>query len=372
MRALAEAIGKLQGAAGAGFKGRRSVLRCVSLILAVPKGGISVPKISVIVPVYNVEAYLDRCIESVLAQTFTDYELLLVDDGSTDGSGAICARYAGEYPSLVRTLTQRNAGQGIARSAGIAAARGEYLFFLDSDDYIAPDALGELYALAEAKRADLILFGLQYVSESGAYLEKLLPNSPQDTVFSLDSRPELLLEMPSVCTKLVRRALFTEHNLSFPREWYEDLRVSAKLYAIAQNVVCTGKAFYFYFMRSGSTMRNTNAERNGEIITAFDDILTFYKQHGLFDRYRSELEYLAVNNLFIAASVRVLRMDVRHPLLTAFHEYMRVHFPACRENAYLRRAGRKTRLIFSLLEKKRYKTLALLFRLNDLRRRRPS
>ena len=113
-------------------------------------------------------------------------------------------------------------------------------------------------------------------------------------------------------------------------------------------------------------------EVNGEIITAFDDILTFYKQHGLFDRYRSELEYLAVSNLFIAASVRVLRMDVRHPLLTAFHEYMHAHFPACRENTYLRRAGRKTRLIFSLLEKKRYKTLALLFRLNDLRRRRPS
>ncbi len=330
------------------------------------------PKISVIVPVYNVEAYLDCCIESVLAQTFTDYELLLVDDGSTDGSGAICARYAGEYPSLIRTLTQQNAGQGIARSTGIAAARGEYLFFLDSDDYIAPEALDELYALAAAKRADLVLFGLQYVSESGAYLEKLLPLSPEETVFSLETRPELLLEMPSVCTKFIRRALFTEHGLFFPSEWYEDLRVSAKLYAIAQRIVCMGKALYFYFMRSGSTMRNTNAGRNGEIVTAFDDILTFYKQSGLFERYRSELEYLAVSNLFIAASVRVLRMDVRHPLLTDFLEYMRVHFPAYRENAYLRKAGKKTRLIFSLLEKRRYRTLSLLFRINDFRRRRPS
>ena len=325
------------------------------------------PKVSVIVPVYNVEAYLSRCVESVLAQTLSDFELILVDDGSTDRSGSICARYAAERPLHVRVISQENAGQGIARSAGIAAAEGEYLFFLDGDDFIAPETLQELCALADAHQADLVLFGLQYVSETGAYLERLLPLSPEGAVLSLATRPALLLEMPSVCTKLIRRGLFTEHGITFPRGWYEDLRVSEKLIALAERIVCTSKAYYFYVMRTGSTMRNKNVERNSEIIAAMDDILAFYEQYELFERYRSELEYITISNLFIAASIRVLRIDVKNHLLEDFYAYMHVHFPVCGENAYLRAAGKKTRLIYSMLERKRYKTLAFLFRLNDMR-----
>ena len=103
---------------------------------------------SVVIPVYNVKDYLPKCIDSVLAQDFTDYEVILIDDGSTDGeSGAICDRYAAAHPERIRAIHKPNGGVGEARNVGIEAAQGEYLIFIDSDDYIAP---GMFRVLADA------------------------------------------------------------------------------------------------------------------------------------------------------------------------------------------------------------------------------
>ena len=98
------------------------------------------PKLSVIIPVYNVENYLGKCLGSVIYPELEDYEIILVNDGSTDASGSICAEYAARFPALVRVITTENGGLGRARDVGIDAAAGEYLLFLDSDDYLSPDA----------------------------------------------------------------------------------------------------------------------------------------------------------------------------------------------------------------------------------------
>ena len=131
-------------------------------------------KISLIVPVYNTKAYLDDCIRSVLAQTFQDWELILVDDGSTDGSGALCEAWA-ERDARIRVLHQPNGGVSRARNSGISQARGEYLVFLDSDDQVLPAYLQRLWELREQYDAPLAAVGFSGDTEMVNTLHKSLP-----------------------------------------------------------------------------------------------------------------------------------------------------------------------------------------------------
>ena len=113
--------------------------------------------ISVVIPVYNVEKYLAECVDSVLGQTYQDYEIILVDDGATDSSGAMCDEYA-QKDARIRVIHQPNGGLSAARNAGLSAASGEYIYFLDSDDYIEPTTLVDLVSVAEQEQADMVFF----------------------------------------------------------------------------------------------------------------------------------------------------------------------------------------------------------------------
>ena len=123
--------------------------------------------ISVIIPVYNVEKYLNACIESVLSQSFNDYEIILVDDGSTDNSGALCDEFAAKYDSI-SVIHQENKGLGGARNTGIDAAKGSYILFLDSDDTIDPDCLKICYEKAEKHNCDMVAFKQQALFDDGS------------------------------------------------------------------------------------------------------------------------------------------------------------------------------------------------------------
>ena len=128
------------------------------------------PQFSIIIPVYRVEEYLEKCVDSILAQTCQDFELLLIDDGSPDGSGAICDRYAASHPNQVRALHQPNGGAGAARNNGLRHAKGKYLSFLDSDDFFEPDMLEKAYEKAEETKADFVVFGSdQYFEDSNQF-----------------------------------------------------------------------------------------------------------------------------------------------------------------------------------------------------------
>lgn len=172
--------------------------------------------VSVIVPVYKTQAYLPACIESILAQTFMDFELILVDDGSPDDCPALCDA-AAELDSRVRVLHQENAGANLARKNGAAAARGEHLLFVDSDDYIHPQLLETVLAARERTQADLLQFGLSRVGD-GWQKDRPAPAFVMDEV---ELRERLLPEYlevrrtgcavsASLCDKLIRRELYLE------------------------------------------------------------------------------------------------------------------------------------------------------------------
>ncbi len=319
------------------------------------------PRFSLIVPVYRVEAYLPKCIESVLAQTCQDYELLLIDDGSPDGCGKLCDDYAAKYPDKLRAIHQPNGGAGAARNRGIQLASGEYLLFVDGDDSLSPDFLAALSAVIQKTPADLILFGAQ-VERDGKKVDELHENVPAKMLLSVKDEPTLYFGVMAPWNRAYRRALFTEHDIDFATKvWYEDIRVVTKLLAVAQTAYRLPGAYYHYLQREGSAMNNKNVARNAEILQAYDDILTWYEAHGYLETRREELTFQAMQHILLAATVRVLLIDRKSHLVEEFHAYMEQHFPTYRENKYLPLLDKNKQLIYRLLLKKRYRTVRMIF-----------
>lgn len=321
------------------------------------------PKATVIVPVYNVEAYLEKCVDSILAQTEPDFELLLVDDGSTDNSGALCDKLA-QKDSRIQVIHQKNQGLGGARNTGIKAASGDWVLLVDSDDWIEPELLEKTLEAGLREEADLVMFGFRSVDEQGNTLQTFVEDVPTDQGLTLKDHPDLLLTAPSAWRRLYRRELLVRTGILYPpRVWYEDIRTTPKLLAAADRVVFLSYVGYDYLSRTGSITKNQNADRNQEILWAFDDLLPYFQEQGLFERYRQELCYLTLFHAYLTASVRVLLIDRKHPLLGEFRDYLNKWFPDYRCCKYLPRLSRVHKLLLSLLEKRMYGLVALLFRL---------
>lgn len=321
-------------------------------------------RFSIVVPVYNVEAYLQGCIDSVLANSCTDYELILVDDGSTDGvCPQICDENANRHPDRIRVIHQENQGLGGARNTGLEAARGEYVLFVDSDDTIAPDALRLLEEQIDVSHADVYSFNLY--SHDGQGKKKLIEVSPQhEGSFTLLENPTFLFALPAAWARLWKRDLFINTGIRYPsRVWYEDIRTTTKLFASASSIVTMPQPLYYYLARPGSIMRSSNVKRSREILDAFDDILQWFEQHGLHQTYEKELCRLAVDHIQLAAVVRVIRQDLHSPLVGEFISYMYNHFPDWERNPYLEELPRKHKWLLKLIAKKRYFLVALLFKL---------
>lgn len=324
------------------------------------------PKFSLIVPVYRIEEYLPKCIDSVLAQTCQDFELLLIDDGSPDGCGAICDDYAARHPDRIRAVHQPNGGAGAARNHGIRLSRGEYLLFVDGDDYLSPDFLAALTGVIEKTPADLVLFGA-LVERDGRQVGRLDEMVPAERLLTVRDEPALYFGVMAPWNRAYRRTLFTENDIEFATKvWYEDIRVVTKLLAVAQTAYRLPGAYYHYLQREGSAMNNKNVARNAEILQAYDDILGWYGAHRFLEARRAELTFQAVQHILLAATVRVLLIDRKSPLVGEFRAYMERHFPDFRENKYLPLLDKNKRLVYRLLLKQRYRTARMIFRVKRL------
>ena len=321
------------------------------------------PKASVIVPVYKVEEYLEKCVQSILAQTERDFELILVDDGSPDRCGALCDSLAQTDPRI-RVIHQENQGLGGARNTGIREARGDWLLLVDSDDWIEPKILEKAMEAGLREEADLVMFAFRTVDEQGRELGVFREDMPKERGITLQEHKEALLTAPCAWNKLYRRSFFQGTGLAYPpRVWYEDLRTTPKLMAKAGRMVFLDEVGYNYLQRQGSIMKSANLERNREILDAFDDLLPWFRKEGLFEAYRRELEYLAVFHVYLTAGVRVALADRKSPLLRELAAYVEERFPGWRQNPYLPKLGGKRRLLVSLLENKWYWAVSLLFKL---------
>lgn len=211
--------------------------------------------IDVVIPVYNVEKYIDRCMESVINQTYKDLKVILVDDGSTDRSGAICDEYARRYKN-VTAYHKANGGLSSARNYGIEKSTAEIVTFVDSDDFVHRDYLKRLLIAMEKAGADMIISGLTDVWDNSVINEPV-----DDEVVEVPELGEVIRRVfaqenidVSSCAKLYKRSLF--ENIRYPEgEIYEDMKVIIKLLEAADKVAVTSYSGYYYYQREGSIMR---------------------------------------------------------------------------------------------------------------------
>ena len=252
------------------------------------------PLLSVIVPVYNVENYLKKCVNSILNQTFTDYEVLLIDDGSTDDSSAICDDFA-TSDSRIKVFHQINGGLSAARNKGIAESTGKYLSFIDSDDWIDKDMFENMLSRINAdNEIDIVVCGHRVVTESGITIETVAFSENQ--LFDREEATTLILKddlMPSFAwNKIYRKSLF--NNIAFPIDRiYEDTATIYKIFNLSRHVYVINNVYYNYLRRSNSICLNPKLEAKRAIhnFMAFYERYQFVKNH---TEYASVLDTCAI------------------------------------------------------------------------------
>ena len=301
------------------------------------------PLLSVIVPVYNVEQYLARCVDSILAQSYENLEVIIVNDGSPDDSLQIALEYTAKYPHF-RCYTIENRGLGGARNYGMELAKGDYILFLDSDDYIAPDCVEIMVSAAEKTECDIVVSNCYDVREDGSVLLSYR-NVYKNATTSLAEEPEILFNRVCAWAKLYSRELL--EGLSYvSRVWYEDLRLTPKLYLRAKKITYVDDALFFYVQREGSIMNNRNYARNLEIIDAFEDLLGYYREQGVYDTYKNELEFMVIEQIAVSGIARVAmgKGKERNEVLAKLQAYLAT-FDNLYDNPYLQSQARNRKII---------------------------
>ena len=246
-------------------------------------------KLSVIVPVYKAEKYLRECADSILHQTMDDLELILINDGSPDDSQRIINEYVSAFPEKVRSLTIDNGGQGRARNFGIDMAKGEYLSFIDSDDYLEKNAFELMLEAAEKENADIVVCDMEKRWDDGRreYVKAALQEHP-------------LASAGSSSNKIFRRSLVGD--IRFPVGlWYEDFEFSAKLLMLSKKTVFVPQPLYIYRCGQESTMNNNNSPKNLDIITVMENIRRFSEKCVDRDGY----EFMLLNHVLVDSIKRL-------------------------------------------------------------------
>lgn len=263
-------------------------------------------RISVIVPVYNVKKYLHRCMDALLTQTFAEKEIILVDDGSTDGSDVLCNNYAAPGVTVIH---QKNAGLGMARNSGLKVAKGEYVFFMDSDDYIGPDLLENLYLAAQKWDADICIGGFTRVFPGGERVPR--PRAKKELFFSKEEIRNLMLNtvgsLPkekrdtkygmSVWSRLYRRSILEDRQILFVSERElisEDLIFNLDFLKYAQRAVMTEDIDYFYCLNPISLSKKYRPDRFQMDCRLYETVQRRLEESFKEDEYRLYLHRMLI------------------------------------------------------------------------------
>ncbi len=288
-------------------------------------------KLSIIVPVYKVEEYLGECVDSLLSQTIDDYEIILVDDGSPDNSGKIADEYAAANPDMIRVLHIDNGGQGRARNFALDIAKGDFVGFVDSDDWVTHDMYEKMYTRAAETGADVVVCDFMERFADGR--ESTLPASLQDN---------WLGSAGSSCNKIFRRSLVGE--LRFPVGlWYEDFYFSAVMLLRSKHTEFIAEPLYIYRRGQESTMHNNNAAKNLDMLTIMDML----EKEMLPTGYKDDFEFFLVNHVLLDSISRLAKQDApeRKEVIGKLRRYVQAKIPKLSECGSYKKESRKRRTI---------------------------
>ena len=299
-------------------------------------------KLSIIVPVYNMaaEKKLEYCLDSLVVQTVADYEIIAVDDCSTDESWEILKSYERRFPEKFHAVHLAvNRHQGGAKNVGLRMAQGEWIGFIDSDDWITPDMYERLIGKAEETGADLAGCDYCLTSEYSMKVGQVVHNNKKSQTGVLDDekRRSLILDGGSLVVKIFRRSMILQYALWFPEDiFYEDNALGNSYLILAKQFVYLEEPLYYYYQHESSTVHTISEKRCEDRCEAGRLMLKEAERHDYLDRYRPELEYsftllFYVNTLFTyMAGVK----RTKYRFVKKLGEEMRCTFPKFQENRY--------------------------------------
>lgn len=256
------------------------------------------PLITIIVPVYNAEKYLERCIQSILSQTFSDFELVLVDDGSTDNSPSMCDCYM-ERDNRVHVVHQTNAGVSAARNKGIDAAKGEFISFIDADDWVEREMYQTLYDEASRKEADYVYCGYYREKDGCSRPQEYVTFSPNNHLSNI--RNHIDTWFIAVWSSIIRRIIVIQNKIKFNTRlaYNEDFNFMAKCLTAVQRISKVNQPLYHYNEDNVSSALHKKKLRQAEdeYISQID-VIDFYLKKHLYDDCKKELNYRLVRCIY--------------------------------------------------------------------------
>lgn len=314
-------------------------------------------KLSVIVPVYNMaaEGKLNFCMDSLIAQTLTDYEILAVDDASTDASLSILREYERCYPEKVRVLCcEVNRRQGGAKNLGLKHAAGEWIGFLDSDDWVAPDCYEKLLARAQETGADLVGCDYSLVERHTFAVGRVVQNNTPEQTGILDEEKHrsLLMRPGSMVVKIYRHDVIRENRLAFPEEiFYEDNCAGPVWSMYFSHFERVEEPLYYYYQHQVSTVHHITEGKCRDRMQAAELLYEECKSRGFLEGYHREIEY-RFSELYYVNTLFSYLSGVEKPKLSFVRELRRgmvERFPEFAENPYYReQTGREEQELIAL------------------------
>ncbi len=316
------------------------------------------PKVSVIVPFYNVEGYIEKCLETLVNQTLQDIEIILVNDGSKDRSVNIVKKFQSSYPEKIVYLEKENGGLSDARNYAIPHAKGEYIAFLDSDDYVEKDMYQKMYELAVKENSDMV--------ECDFYWE--YPNKTRKDVGEIYHGSNEMIEKIRVVAwnKLIKKEILEDTKIQFPKGYrYEDVEFTYKLIPYIKNVSFLKEACIHYIQREGS-ISNSQNERTKEIFDVLEHVLQYYKEIDIYEKYKTELEYIYIRYAFCSSLRRISKIQdetIQENLLTLTWNNVQEKFPNWKQNSILKTKFNAKNIYMRTINKFTFKMYATILSL---------
>ncbi len=250
------------------------------------------PKVSIVIPVYNVSRYLEKCLNSVTQQTLSEIEIIIVNDCSPDPlDEVICQNFADRDERIVYVKHGENLGLGAARNTGINLATTHYIGFVDSDDYVHPELFEITYREATENNRDIVVFGFDWVNEDNEQMETFIfqGNTNGDLLKNyLDYKNSM---DSGVCNKLWKKSLFLDNNIKFPTQvFFEDEMTTPRLLYFANNITFLKQSLYYYLQRDQSIMHSFSKKHINDLLTTYVCLFEFVTSVNKLDRYQKSLD----------------------------------------------------------------------------------
>ena len=315
-------------------------------------------KVSIIMPVFNAEKYIQKSIESLLKQTLQDIEIIIVNDGSTDNSKEIIKKYEEKYKDKIKYLEKENGGAADARNHAISNATGEYIAFLDSDDYAEPEMYEKMYNKAKEENSSMV--------ECDFYWE--YPHKKRlDTGIIYANKKDMLLYARVIpWNKLIKKSLIDANKISFPKGLrYEDVEFTYKLVPYCEKVSFIKEPLVHYVQRKSSVSYEFN-EKTRDIFTVLDNVIDYYKKNQIYEEYKTQLEYVYTRYLLCSSLMRMVKIKdkkIREKVLYETWKNLNEKFPNWKQNEILLKSKSKKDSYMRTVNKFTYKIYCKIFRL---------